>query len=120
MSTKDAFDHLQKEAANLLAMNPGITQVIALQTASGNVYGILNDQVTLGSHQAEQAFFADLVSHRDTHILYVVALWSNGQPDLPSFHFRNGLAALDSRNQDTLLLLQNRAGHHCRPLRTTL
>ena len=120
MAVQNAFDHLRKKAATMLAKNPGITQVIAVQTASGNVYGILNDQVTAGNYQAEEALFADLVNSGDTHILYAVALWSNGQPDLPSFHFRSHLAALNSHNLDTLLLLQGRDGYHCRSLRTTL
>ena len=120
MTMQNAFDDLQKKAAGMLAANPGITQVIAVQTASGNIHGILNDQVTVGNYQAEEAFLADLANNGDTHVLYIVALWSNGQPDLPSFHFRNGLAALDSRNRDTLLLLRDRDGDHCRLLLSTL
>ena len=120
MSEQDAFECLYEKANEAIANNPDTEQVLAIQTATMNMYVLLNDGVTAGRHETEQQFLSMLSQSGDTHVLKVVALWRDFGPDLPSFHFRTQLAALDPRNMDTHLLVRGAEGYHSRALSTTL
>ena len=120
MTGMKVLEHLMEKAIRAMAEESGAEQVIALQTAAGNVHVIYNQQVTAGNYEAEKTLFALLEQERDTHVLYVAALWRNGGADLPSFHFRRRLIELDHRNFETLLLMQGADGYHSRAVGSTL
>lgn len=120
MCTQNVFECLRTKANEAVANNPGIEQVLAIRTAAGRTYLILNDQVTAGNYEAEQHFVTMLSKSEDTHVLYVVALWRDCEPDLPSFHFRSQLVLLNPNNMDTLILMRDMNGYHGRALGSTL
>ena len=120
MTGMKVLEHLMEKAIRAMAEESGAEQVIALQTAAGNVHVIFNQQVMAGNYEAEKQLLGLLEQARDTHVLYVAALWRNGCADLPSFHFRRRLIELDHRNFETLLLMQGADGYHSRAVGSTL
>ena len=116
----EALEYLRRKAMEAIVEDPAAEQVITLLTAAGNVHVIFNQQVMAGNYEAEKQLLGLLEQARDTHVLYVAALWRNGCADLPSFHFRRRLIELDHRNFETLLLMQSADGYHSRAVGSTL
>ena len=53
---------------------------------------------------------SELISKQDTKISNLVAMWKNGQVDLPSLAFRKAILEMNSENKDTNILLQGKEG----------
>lgn len=113
------FEHLRIQAEEALTSHPDAEQVIALQTTA-RTYLILNSGITVGNYEAEKQFLQKLMQSGDTHVLFLAALWRNREPDLPSFHLRSQLIALDPRNAETRMLMRGSHADHGIPLCSTL
>lgn len=80
----------------------------AIRTAEGNVYtGICIDLACGLGFCAEAAAVAEMLKHRETHILSVVAVDRQGKPLAPCGRCREMMAQVDKRNLDCRVLLRD-------------
>ena len=93
--------------------NPPSSQVIVLKTVKGHTYCFSTPSFT----EAPEAFASTedqiveaLGNQKDTAVEAMVTMWADGCVDLPSFHFRQKLVALDPRNLETEMPLMAAEG----------
>ena len=78
----------------------------AIRTASGNVYtGICIDLACGLGFCAEVAAVAEMLKHRETHVVAVVAVCADGSPIGPCGRCRETIAQVDTRNLDCRVIL---------------
>jgi len=78
----------------------------AIRTAKGNVYtGICIDLACGLGFCAEVAAVAEMLKHRETHIVAVVAVSDEGTPIGPCGRCREMIAQVDARNLDCRVIL---------------
>ena len=78
----------------------------AIRTASGNIYtGICIDLACGLGFCAEVAAVAEMLKHRETHIVAVVAVSGDGTPIGPCGRCRETIAQVDARNLDCRVIL---------------
>jgi cytidine deaminase len=78
----------------------------AIRTAKGNVYtGICIDLACGLGFCAEVAAVAEMLKHRETHIVAVVAVSDDGTPIGPCGRCREMIAQVDARNLDCRVIL---------------
>ena len=101
---KEIFHQLRKEAWKQLPLHPEAEQVNVVRTEKGNVYSVaLPDAIN--AQKELEGFFGMLREKDDRRVSYVVAMWSTGGAEIPSYAFRKGLLELDAGNGETLILL---------------
>ena len=101
---KEIFHQLRKEAWKQLPRHPEAEQVNVVRTEKGNVYSVaLPDAIN--AQKELEGFFGMLREKDDRRVSYVVAMWSTGGAEIPSYAFRKGLMELDAGNGETLILL---------------
>ena len=101
---KEIFYQLRKEAWKQLPLHPEAEQVNVVRTEKGNVYSVaLPDAVN--AQKELESFFEMLRERDDCRVSHVVAMWSTGGAEIPSYAFRKGLLELDAGNGETLMLL---------------
>lgn len=101
---KEIFYQLMEEARKQIPLHPEAEQVSVLRTEKNQVYCLA--LVDVGNAQKElEGFFEMLRERDDCRVSHVVAMWSTGGAEIPSFAFRKGLLELDAGNGETLLLL---------------
>ena len=101
---KEIFHQLMEEARNQIPLHPEAEQVNVVLTEKGNVYSVaLPDAIN--AQKELESFFGMLREKDDCRVSHVVAMWSTGGAEIPSFAFRKGLLELDAANGETLLLL---------------
>lgn len=101
---KEIFHQLRKEAWKQLPLHPEAEQVNVVRTEKGNVYSVaLPDAIN--AQKELEGFFGMLRERDDRRVSYVVAMWSTGGAEIPSYAFRKGLLELDAGNGETLMLL---------------
>ncbi len=80
----------------------------AVRTAEGNVYsGICIDLACGLGFCAEAAAVAEMLKHRETHIVAAVAVDRQGDPIAPCGRCREMIAQLDEKNLDCRILLRD-------------
>ena len=100
----EIFHQLRKEAWKQLPLHPEAEQVNVVRTEKGNVYSVaLPDAIN--AQKELEGFFGMLREKDDRRVSYVVAMWSTGGAEIPSYAFRKGLMELDAGNGETLILL---------------
>ena len=115
---KEQFRALREKAERRLREEPEAQQLIALQSAKGEIYVFSSRDWT--DPAPEEALLRTLRDSGDTEIELLVCLWQDGFClDLPSMRFRRALTALDERNADTLILM-NGEGADGRPCLNTI
>ena len=93
-----------EEARKQLPRHPQAEQVSVLRTEKNQVYCLaLPDAVN--AQKELESFFEMLREKDDRRVSYVVAMWSTGGAEIPSYAFRKGLLELDAGNGETLMLL---------------
>lgn len=101
---KEIFHQLMEEARKQIPLHPEAEQVNVVRTEKGNVYSVaLPDAIN--PQKELEGFFGMLREKDDCRVSHVVAMWSTGGAEIPSFAFRKGLLELDAANGETLLLL---------------
>ena len=101
---KEIFHQLMEEARKQIPLHPEAEQVTVLRTKKNQVYCLaLPDAVN--AQKELEGFFGMLREKDDCRVSHVVAMWSTGGAEIPSFAFRKGLLELDAANGETLLLL---------------
>ena len=101
---KEIFYQLMEEARKQIPRHPRAEQVNVVRTEKGNVYSVaLPDAVN--AQKELESFFEMLREKDDRRVSHVVAMWSFGCAEIPSYAFRKGLLELDDGNGETLLLL---------------
>lgn len=101
---KEIFHQLRKEAWKQLPLHPEAEQVNVVRTEKGNVYSVaLPDAIN--AQKELEGFFGMLREKDDRRVSHVVAMWSTGGAEIPSYAFRKGLLELDAGNGETLMLL---------------
>ena len=101
---KEIFHQLVEEARKQIPIHPEAEQVAVLRTKKNQVYCLaLPDAVN--AQKELEGFFGMLREKDDCRVSHVVAMWSTGGAEIPSFAFRKGLLELDAANGETLLLL---------------
>ena len=101
---KEIFHQLMEEARNQIPLHPEAEQVNVVLTEKGNVYSVaLPDAIN--AQKELEGFFGMLREKDDCRVSYVVAMWSFGGAEIPSYAFRKGLLELDAGNRETLMLL---------------
>lgn len=101
---KEIFYQLMEEARKQISLHPEAEQVTVLRTEKNHIYSLaLPDAVN--AQKELEGFFGMLREKDDCRVSHVVAMWSTGGAEIPSFAFRKGLLELDAANGETLLLL---------------
>ncbi len=101
---KEIFHQLMEEARKQISLHPQAEQVNMVRTEKSHVYCLA--LVDVGNAQKElEGFFGMLREKDDCRVSHVVAMWSTGGAEIPSFAFRKGLLELDAANGETLMLL---------------
>ncbi len=101
---KEIFYQLMEEARKQIPRHPRAEQVNVVRTEKGNVYSVaLPDAVN--AQKELESFFEMLREKDDRRVSHVVAMWSFGCAEIPSYAFRKGLLELDAGNGETLMLL---------------
>ena len=89
----------------------------ALLTFDGNVYtGICIDLACGLGFCAEASAAAEMLKHRETQVVKMVAVFESGQSAAPCGRCREMLAQIDRRNLDCIILLGNRESMTLREL----
>lgn len=104
------FENLMKETDKLLKSDPSAEQAVVVLTSKGNVFSFANHNVMSGSVEDEIAFVRALTENGDAEIRYMVCMWDDATPDIPSCHLRNLLVELNPANQDIEILLKSGEG----------
>lgn len=100
----EIFHQLMEEARKQISLHPEAEQVTVLRTEKNHIYSLaLPDAVN--AQKELEGFFGMLREKDDCRVSHVVAMWSTGGAEIPSFAFRKGLLELDAANGETLLLL---------------
>lgn len=100
----EIFHQLVEEARKQIPLHPQAEQVNMVRTEKNQVYCLaLPDAVN--AQKELEGFFGMLREKDDCRVSHVVAMWSTGGAEIPSFAFRKGLLELDATNGETLLLL---------------
>lgn len=86
--------------------------VYVLETSSGNVRTIINDDF--------RDILDTLAQTKDTAVVKVLAMWKDGGADVPSYAFRKALLALDAANAQTGVLVLTESGYSVRALDTLM
>lgn len=102
--------NLIQEAEKLLKSDPSAEQAVVVLTSKGNIFSFANHNVTSGSAEDEIAFARSLTENDDTEIRYMVCMWNDSTPDVPSCHLRNLLVELSPANQNIEVLLKSGEG----------
>lgn len=105
---KQEFILLQKHAEALHSTNPDAEQVIVLRTANGNLYSVVNRNITGGDHRDEDICLQTLREKDDTQVFSILALWDTHSPEITSAHFNQGLVDLNPENENARIFLQGR------------
>lgn len=101
---KEIFYQLMEEARKQISLHPEAEQVTVLRTKKNQVYCLaLPDAVN--AQKELEGFFGMLREKDDCRVSHVVAMWSTGAVEIPTFAFRKGLLELDAGNGETLMLL---------------
>ena len=101
---KEIFYQLMEEARKKIPRHPQAEQVSVLRTEKNQVYCLaLPDAVN--AQKELEGFFGMLREKDDRRVSHVVAMWSTGGAEIPSYAFRKGLLELDAGNGETLMLL---------------
>lgn len=101
---KEIFHQLVEEARKQIPLHPEAEQETVLRTKKNQVYCLaLPDAVN--AQKELEGFFGMLREKDDCRVSHVVAMWSTGGAEIPSFAFRKGLLELDAGNGETLMLL---------------
>ena len=78
----------------------------AIRTAGGNVYtGVCIDLACGLGFCAEVAAVAEMLKHKETHIVAVAAVSVDGSPISPCGRCRETIAQVDARNLDCRVIL---------------
>ena len=100
----EIFYQLMEEARKQISLHPQAEQVNMVRTEKNQVYCLaLPDAVN--AQKELESFFEMLREKADCRVSHVVAMWSTGGAEIPSFAFRKGLLELDAGNGETLILL---------------
>ena len=84
---KEIFHQLRKEAWKQLPLHPDAEQVNVVRTEKGNVSSVaLPDAIN--AQKELEGFFGMLREKDDRRGSYVVAMWSTGGAEMPSYVFR--------------------------------
>ena len=83
--------------------------VYVLETASGNIHTVVNNdfQKTLDA----------MAKANDAVVTKMVAMWQEGSVDVPSYAFRKALLALDAANEQTEVILRTERGYTTKAIR---
>lgn len=111
------FEQLIKEADKLLKSDPSAEQAVAVLTSKGNMFSFANHNVMSGSVEDEIAFVRALAENDDAEIRYMICMWDDATPDVPSCHLRNLLVELSPANQNIEILLKSGEGFHVKSLK---
>lgn len=111
------FEQLIKETEKLLRSDPSAEQAVAVLTSKGNIYSFANHNVMSGSVEDEIAFVRALMENGDAEIRYMVCMWADAAPDVPSCHLRNLLAEINPANRNIEILLKGGEGFSVRSLK---
>lgn len=119
MEQKDqfGFEKLIKEAEKLLKSDLSAEQAVAVLTSKGNIYSFANHNVMSGSVEDEIAFVRALTENGDAEIRYMVCMWDDATPDVPSCHLRNLLVEINPANQNIEILLKSGEGFLVKSMR---
>lgn len=79
-------------------------------SSKGNMFSFTNHNVISGSVEDECAFARFLAENDDAEIRYMVCMWNDATPDVPSCHLRKLLVELNPANQDIEILLKSGEG----------
>lgn len=109
-----------EEAEHRIQENPDADQVIVVKTSKANVYHFANYQVQAGNREDEIRFINLLREQDDKEILYLAAMWNNGEVDLPSHHFRSLIMELSPRNGEAVMPLRGEVGYLVRTVGATM
>ena len=82
--------------------------VYVLETASGNIHTVVNNDF--------QKTLDVLTQSDDTMVTKLVAMWKEGCVDVPSYAFRKSLLELDDANRQTKVLLRSENGYITKPI----
>ncbi len=104
------YKNLLKEAEKLLKADPSAEQAVVVLTSKGNMFSFANRNVMSGSVEDEIAFVRALTENGDTEIRYMVCMWEDATPDVPSCHLRDLLVELNPANQNIEILLKSSEG----------
>ena len=120
---RDVFHALIEEAEKQVKLNPTAGQVVVVKTAKGNTYTCVNNNtytiengviMSVGDFDEEIEFIQMLVDIDDVEVKYIVCMWQSGSVEIPSYHFRNGILEICSKNQEAIWVGQ---GEDCLLLR---
>ena len=85
----------------------GRYQIVVTQTDNGNIYHYkTNYNSPLSAKHEEIEFVKNLKNNRDTSIVKMVCMWSDGVIDIPSYSLRELIFKLHKQNRNTLILLR--------------
>lgn len=104
------FEKLLKEADRLLKSDPSAEQAIVVLTSKGNIFSFANHNVMSGSVEDEIAFVRALTGNGDAEVRYMVCMWDDATPDVPSCHLRKLLVEINPANQNIEILLKSGEG----------
>ncbi|MGN1002120.1 MAG: hypothetical protein ACI4PC_05065 [Oscillospiraceae bacterium] len=104
------FAALWAAAEALLASDSAAEQAVLLRTAGDALPRLANHSVLSGGTAEEDAFVQSLVDSQDTEIRYLLCLWRDGTPDVPSRHLQLLLRKLHPSNETARLLLRSSGG----------
>ena len=83
--------------------------VYVLETASGNIHTVVNNDF--------QKTLDTMAQANDTVVTKMVAMWQEGFVDVPSYAFRKALLALDAANKQTEVILRTERGYTTKAIR---
>ena len=99
MTEMQMLDMAKKE----LCLIDAAVLVYVLETASGNIHTVVNNDF--------QKTLDVLTQSDDTMVTKLVAMWKEGSVDVPSYAFRKSLLELDDANRQTKVLLRSESGY---------
>lgn len=111
------FEKLIKEAEKLLQSDPSAEQAVVVFTSKGNIFSFANHNVMSGRVEDEIAFVKALTENDDAEVRYMVCMWDDATPDVPSCHLRNLLVELNPANQNIEILLKSSEGFQVKSLK---
>ena len=83
--------------------------VYVLETASGNIHTVVNNDF--------QKTLDTMAQTNDTVVAKMVAMWQEGSVDVPSYAFRKALLAMNPANGQTEVILRTERGYITKAIR---
>ena len=99
---------LTAEAEKRLETVPESWSIVAVRAASGKVYTTARTMDRLEMWRAELELVEELSDAGDGFITELIVLCKGGALEVPGWHLRGMLLALDERNGDAKVLLRGR------------